>query len=449
VLALNRIEYEYDYDSIAQSLIRDRLDSAMRKVLIWIGIGMMAVVAVSLIAVALLNWTANRRLADQIASLRSSGEPVSLADLESEPPPPEENARTYLGRVERQVSAIQSALVVVMNDSQYRETGHLNAAGAQLVRAAFEKHSQVLPELEQAAIRAQYDPSYDFSVAPPVVLNAVLQSVTQLRGVTRVILLRAAQELFDGRRDEALRLAVLALRLTRQAEREPFVIGYTSSLASRSAILERINQILADGPVSPELRLSLEEELARHDGMEGFVWAIRSERALGTTQFAHFFGTIPFWRFTNSTTEYLAMMAAELEFGSAPSHLFARARAESPYSPLNRHVYVSVQECRTAMDRVRAAERCLYVLSRCETQAMETAAETLPLEALGLEDKFTTDPFTGQRLRTSLTPEGWIIYSVGRNAKDDGGRDQAPADDIRAGPWPGEGGRRAERGPSG
>ena len=43
--------------------------------------------------------------------------------------------------------------------------------------------------------------------------------------------------------------------------------------------MEGVNQVLQAGPVSPAARQALDAELALHDTMEGYDWALRSERA--------------------------------------------------------------------------------------------------------------------------------------------------------------------------
>ncbi len=43
------------------------------------------------------------------------------------------------------------------------------------------------------------------------------------------------------------------------------------------------------------------------------------------------------------------------------------------------------------------------------------------LDDLQLPQSETTDPFTGQPLLLEKQDDGWVIYSVGQNRKDDGG----------------------------
>ena len=43
------------------------------------------------------------------------------------------------------------------------------------------------------------------------------------------------------------------------------------------------------------------------------------------------------------------------------------------------------------------------------------------LAELGLAPNATRDPFTGKPLRLRKTADGWLVYSVGENLRDDGG----------------------------
>jgi len=44
------------------------------------------------------------------------------------------------------------------------------------------------------------------------------------------------------------------------------------------------------------------------------------------------------------------------------------------------------------------------------------------LAELGLPAEVTTDPFNGQPLHVVKRPNGWLLYSVDMNLKDDGGQ---------------------------
>ena len=87
--------------------------------------------------------------------------------------------------------------------------------------------------------------------------------------------------------------------------------------------------------------------------------------------------------------------------------------------------------------RTRARIRTLRVLNALQTHVSAKSGETPKLTALGLPAETTTDPFNGEPLHVKRTPRGWLVYSVGRNLQDDGGKIEDPANgDVGVGPPP-------------
>jgi len=66
--------------------------------------------------------------------------------------------------------------------------------------------------------------------------------------------------------------------------------------------------------------------------------------------------------------------------------------------------------------------------------------EVPKLTDFGLPAEAITDPYTGESLRVKKTPQGWLVYSVGPNFRDDGGKLDDPDDqingDVGVGPPP-------------
>ncbi len=404
-------------------------------------IGLAMLFAVLLITVAILNWRANSRLEQRLAAIRSAGDPVALADLANEPVPPDQNAITYLQRVERQTMAIVAELRdVTPNDGPFREGTKLNAEGAAKVRATLKAYPEVVPTLAQAVACPAYDPTYDFSVPQPVVLDAVIQQAASRRAVARVMMLQADLLIFGGQREEALQTCVQVLQYGRQLENEPFTVGFLISLAVRGAALNKINQILVAGPISAESHTRLTDELAQNDDMQGFIRCLKSERVHGIASFREMsIAKLPLWYVRNWESDYLDMMATELEMGASPKHdieneLATQQTALAAATMLTRLAHPALQATREALDRVRSTGRCIYALSVFQQTGTENANSDFDLNSLGLDKKFITDPYTGDPLLVKQTPEGWVVYSVGRNGKDDGGVIGSPFDDVGAGP---------------
>jgi hypothetical protein len=78
-------------------------------------------------------------------------------------------------------------------------------------------------------------------------------------------------------------------------------------------------------------------------------------------------------------------------------------------------------ETHASVARVRAYIRCLRVLNSLQTHVPPESNEPPKLTELGLPAETTIDPFTGEPLHVEKAPHGWLIYSVGKNLRDDGG----------------------------
>ena len=67
-------------------------------------------------------------------------------------------------------------------------------------------------------------------------------------------------------------------------------------------------------------------------------------------------------------------------------------------------------------------------------QGKSLASDKIPgMAELGLPNEVGVDPFNGQPLIVKKRSEGWIVYSVAQNLKDDGGK-LDPFEDVGFGP---------------
>ncbi len=103
--------------------------------------------------------------------------------------------------------------------------------------------------------------------------------------------------------------------------------------------------------------------------------------------------------------------------------------------------YPALNATHEAVMRTRAMIRCLRVLNALQTHVPAGSNETPKITDLGLPAATTTDPFApydaDKSLHIKKTPQGWLVYSVGPNQKDDGGKvnDTNPnTQDIGVGP---------------
>ena len=101
-----------------------------------------------------------------------------------------------------------------------------------------------------------------------------------------------------------------------------------------------------------------------------------------------------------------------------------------------------------AVADTRSMIRSLRVLNALQTHVPAGSNEVPKLTELGLPAETITDPFTGEPLHVKKTPQGWLVYSVGPNFQDDGGKLDDPAQ-RRRWRWPAASGCQARQERSG
>jgi hypothetical protein len=403
-----------------------------KKILKWIAIVTGAAIAILLIADALFVWNNGSRLEKRLSALREAGEPLQIADLARERIPPEQNADTFLHRAANDLEAILKEL-----DAAYPRIGYptkaLTPAEQEKLEKLFAAHPQLMPLLEQAADAPGHDPQLDPSMSRIQFLEACMDLSGQHRPLYRALRARSALLLSKGRPDDAVATQILLLRLTRHWRREPMLIGYLVTAVGEHTALEVINQVLQTGPVSPATRQAIETEVAHHDTMDGYTWALRTERAFSLTTVREY----PFTRFwltrgfaNDLMLRLLDLYDRHLDDATQPFVQVAKKRKTNPpvraglnpYRALLTVLDPGLFSALEAGNRVRAMSRSLRVLNAIQARVPPGSDQVPQLNDLGLPVEATIDPFNGEPLRVKKDPRGWMVYSVGGNGVDDGGQ---------------------------
>jgi hypothetical protein len=399
-------------------------------------------VAILLIANAIWVWRTGSRLEKKLAALRAEGEPLSLADLARKAIPPQKNAAVFLRRATSDLEAMEKEWTDVYASEGY-ESGRFSESELKTIRSTLETYPKVIPLLEQAAACPDYDPQLDYTLRPADFMAASLPDIKSMRGAVRILRFRVLLLLSEGQREEAMRSCLVMFRLCRHFDHTPILAGYLVSLACRSVAVEATNLVLRAGPLSKDSHEALEAELALHDSADAYKRALKAERAYALEFFRTMPGWCSFWLvgrplWNDGTCYYLDMIDRHMAVASRPySEVVATtpapARHRVGFRVLTDLVVPAIVAGREAMERTRAAIRCLRVLNALQARPEQGAAETPKLSDLGLPADATTDPFTGKPLHLKKLPAGWLVYSVGKDLKDDGG-DFTEALDVGVGP---------------
>jgi hypothetical protein len=416
----------------------------LKSIVKWIAIAVAALIAILLVLNALFVWSNGTALERKLLELRQAGDPVQLSDLPREPIPPEQNADVYLRRAADDLDAIQKELLALYPKTVV-PTADVSAPEKEKLRKLFASYPRVMPLLEQAASCSDYDPEIDGSLPPSRFFGPGMERSTKHRLLARVLRARTALLVAEGRIDDAVANSVLMLRLTRHWRREPLLIGYLVTVACEQSAMDGVNQALQGGPVSPPTRQALDGELALHDTMEGLRWALRSERSfsLSSVREQILIGRTWLGRGLLNDLELrlIGLFDDYINQAQKPySEVEASKRSEgirrgglNPFGPLVTLLEPSLVAAREPAERVRAMSRCLRVLNALQSRVATTSDQLPKLDDLGLPLETTIDPYNGEPLHLKKSPAGNMVYSVGKNLADDGGKMDGIAD-IGAGP---------------
>jgi hypothetical protein len=410
------------------------------------GLTTLAIVGLGLIWFAVANWRASTRLNAKLAEVEARGVPLSLVELSRTPPPPDQNAATYLDRAAAQLNAIEGIMSTAEEQLSYADQYRFQLqrmpppALLAALHQAFAENAEAIPLLFKAAAAPDYDPQLNYDQPQHAFLEEYLNNSQEVRRPIRVLSYYVTMCLNDGKQAEALDACIAMFQLIRHFDRRPLLTGFLVNLAVRGVAVHAANSVLRAGPLPPEGRSRLEAELAHP--VPRLQSAIESERAYGMGEFRE----LPI-----AGSAYLRTPMGKRDMADYLELLDGiEKRAQSPYSEV--HAWIdslqlgtlaqlmvpAVQASYEAETRLTAQLRCLQILNVLTQRVSDNPDSSANLTDLGLPADATTDPYNGKPLIVRHEPNGWLIYSVGQNGQDDGGRihDSAPGGylDVGLGP---------------
>src|SRR5262245_26587545 len=174
--------------SIVQRNVMVKSGTFLRHVVIAVAV----VLAAGLMIFGALVWRSSQRLSAKLATLRATGEPLSIGDLAPESVAAGENAAAYLQR-------IAQALVEFENDcSEYEgtpggkwledfaERGEPpTAEELAAIESILNRHPEILDGLAQAARCEAYASMLDYTLPHPNFIAATLPLQNRTRGLAR------------------------------------------------------------------------------------------------------------------------------------------------------------------------------------------------------------------------------------------------------------------------
>jgi hypothetical protein len=307
--------------------------------------------------------------------------------------------------------------------------------------------NQAISVVEQGAQRRSCRFDHDYKAG----LNMLMPNLGGFRNIIFILGAKSCLDAEAGRPDAAWNLVQTQLRLADSLRNEPILISFLVCLASIRSSCETIQRICEVAPPKAEQYKTIESLLSNYEAIEPLVLALDGERLLCGE-----------WAFNllknGSFGELSASLGTEYRFGKMlPSFysvfkpLFladhaAYVRIMGDYTRLVQQPY-SFNEKAAMMRQVDETRSRLYIITSIFAPAMlrvnELYAESIArmritrvglallqekkaqgvfpdtLEKLNMEN--LDDPFSTEPLRYKPQGQGFILYSIGPDQKDNGG----------------------------
>jgi len=407
---------------------------------------------------AILRARVNREL----AAIRAMGYPATPEELiaaYNSPLPGENAAPVYLQAFQCVVADPTNKLPIV--------NGSFPPPGEPLpedTRTAITKHlaanKQALQLLHDAAAIEQCRHAIGFT--KPLV-NTLLPHLADTRAAARLLALEAIAAADAKDSVTAVQSMKACLAAGRLVEQEPFLISHLVRIACDVVCARAMQNALSSCQLTDEQCRTLSQGLARHEDSSRLAAAMAGEACAGSEVFDMPaaalgglwlpFGSMwlqkPTWTWYKlvglsdaDERAYLKQARRGIEICQMPEDRRRAAAAEldADLEKLPRAYVVSrlvccaaegvVKEDLRGKAHLRAARAALAV------ERYRLAHDRLPgtLDELVPQflDAVPKDPFDGKPLRYKTLEKGYVIYSIGPDGKDDGGKERVP--DKQGGP---------------
>ena len=426
------------------------------------GIALGILLGVLLLVNGFFSWQTNRRFNAKIAAIRAEGLPASIADLKPKPIPTELNAAAHIDALAPRLDEFAKEQYrwedkTPLGKAYYERPEGEPPTDEQIaaIRAVLDQYADLEAAVAAAAACPQYASTADFSLGFHDYIEENLDEVTRIRAIARMVRWHATVFIAEGRPDLAIERWLQMLRLAKLYEAEPSLVAGLVDYAVRGVSIDGLHDALVAGPIPPEMRDQLNAELARADSPTKIKDVLITERAInisaGIEQTSAEFLDAPrvlVWlvgwvpkrmHYVGIFDSYQWLLPMADRPWSEVKQIFAKGgqmAVPTEYGVLSDLLIPALESGFVAAHRDTAWIRTLRIFNALQRFAAENGREAASLADLKLPKEATIDPFSDKPLITRHTDAGWLVYSVGQNGVDDGGKFDDEKSDIGLGPPP-------------
>jgi hypothetical protein len=425
----------------------------MRKALKWLSAGAFALLVTAAVALAALGWYMDSRYDARVAELRASGEVVDFPGLAPAPVPDARKAAILYKEAVGKLDGFDEGeaygdLVEALNLGK-----PLTDAQTADARARVRKAAGALPLLRVAAAMPKCRFPLDYETSEPTAM--LLPHLGEQRRFAQLLRLSARVNLADGRPDAAADEVAAIYGVGRSLDREPVLVSTLVRTAILSIAAEETQNLLDKAEPSEAALARLAAAMPAPGDRSPLTTAFVGERAMGLSIFGRIrrgeplqadcgsefrlFNNLPVvwfgrgWLMYDGQV-YIDVIGEFVRLSKLPSHrsaeglkaLESRTRKDARWThPLTSLLVPAPGRVNTMFDRGSAradAARTAIALRRHKLAAGSYPARLEDLPAALLPAGVPDDPFSGKGLRYKTDGKGFVVWSVGENTTDEGGR---------------------------
>ena len=419
------------------------------KILIKIGLVLLIVMAAVLVVRAIFNYTEGRKLAQALAELKARGVPLMAKDL-AVPCPDEDNAARLWKAAESLLTTEDMESKKILGAfGRYVGGNPLvdQSSKAALKRLAADNEG-ALKLITEAGLKPCFllrDPSAPLFEMMTPALKMI--HATQLLGFSALFMAE------DGDVSSAIERIISGLRFTPMVAREGYLMPYLIAVADTRMLTYFLGEICHGRKVGDDILVGLIDGLDPGSWRERLANAIKGERVLfveigslatrgARKEIEPLFGETSY---LNDVLTWLVRPWVKIDVRKTlPRYSELEAQARLPYfkgrdffrdliqrsqnSPwysfVSKFILVNFESTFLKEAQLEATLLASRTGLACRLHKSRTGQYPDSLEALvpAILEEIPVDPFTGKPLVYRREGEGFIVYSLGSNQKDDGGR---------------------------
>lgn len=438
-----------------------------KKVLKAIGKGFLVLLIVGAVVHGIASFVLGRRLEAEISKIKATGAPIAMAELGKPKVPDAENAAVIYAKITKDLfGKVLDPYGDPLKNSTTHKPNEDMAAIEGLIASRFDeknpalwddarktvaKHKNVFPLLEEATSR----PKCQFLVNWEAGAGALFPYCAYMKRTSQFLQVNALIQAHDGRMDEALRSVELGFKMSESLKDDPTLISLLARVAMVKIASKSLREILEYGSISEAQAKWLYDVLSPMDIYPGLDKAMLGEMCSGLWIFDAVlkqspglfsnFGSnrkpsyrilmrtlVGIWRPVLYADEliYLKLINKEAtlmrlpyrEIHSQLAALDGESQNLPRYAFISRIMFPIFARATASRDDATAEISGSQILLALQAYKDRFRAYPDSLDALraGLGWDIPIDVYSGKDFIYKRRGNGFLLYSVGKNLKDDG-----------------------------